>query len=151
MVLLNYRLEDIAAFLPQPCPCGRTLPLLSLLEGRVDDVVELPNGDLISPRPITGALKHRLEIQRFQLVQHALDEFELRLVTADRASFQRVADGAVAALRTVLGDSVRITAQYCQEVELLGQERKFRPVLSRLRHCERRNRSTTDVVGAGCC
>jgi phenylacetate-CoA ligase len=139
MVLLNYRLGDVAALLPQPCPCGRTLPLFSLLEGRVDDVIELPNGEMLSPRPITGALKHRQEIQRFQLVQHTLDEFELRLVTIDRAAFERVADDAVGALRRLLGQSVRITAVYCDEAELSGRERKFRPVLSRLRQREQRS------------
>jgi len=28
-VLLNYQIGDLAALLPQPCTCGRTLPLLS--------------------------------------------------------------------------------------------------------------------------
>jgi hypothetical protein len=28
-VLLNYRLGDVAASLPDRCPCGRSLPLLS--------------------------------------------------------------------------------------------------------------------------
>ncbi len=147
MVLLNYRLGDVAVLLPQACPCGRTLPLLSLLEGRVDDVIQLPNGEWLSQPPITGALKHFHDIQRFQLVQHTVYEFELRLVTVDRASFERVAGDAVVALRTVLGDSVHIAARHCQEVELLGQERKFKPVLSCLRSQSEGTSSRAPVRG----
>jgi phenylacetate-CoA ligase len=33
-VLLNYRIGDRGTLSPQPCPCGRSLPLLASLEGR---------------------------------------------------------------------------------------------------------------------
>jgi phenylacetate-CoA ligase len=38
-VLLNYRLGDLASMPDKRCPCGRTQPLLSELEGRVQDVI----------------------------------------------------------------------------------------------------------------
>ena len=41
--LLNYRLGDLARKLPQSCPCGRNLPLLSFVEGRVGDWVQTPS------------------------------------------------------------------------------------------------------------
>ena len=36
-VLLNYRLGDVAAKLDGRCACGRTLPMMSFLEGRSDE------------------------------------------------------------------------------------------------------------------
>ena len=41
-VLLNYRLGDVAATRPGSCACGRSLPLLSLLEGRLHDWLVVP-------------------------------------------------------------------------------------------------------------
>ena len=48
-VLLNYRLGDVACLLPEPCTCGRSLPLLSAILGRSDDWIRLPSGQSIAP------------------------------------------------------------------------------------------------------
>jgi phenylacetate-coenzyme A ligase PaaK-like adenylate-forming protein len=44
MVLLNYRLGDQGVLATQPCPCGRNLPLLEKLGGRVYETIRLPDG-----------------------------------------------------------------------------------------------------------
>jgi len=44
MVLLNYRLGDLGVLATKPCPCGRSLPLLEKLEGRVFETIQLPDG-----------------------------------------------------------------------------------------------------------
>ena len=37
--LIRYRTGDIAALIPEPCRCGRTLTRISRIEGRTDDLV----------------------------------------------------------------------------------------------------------------
>ena len=49
-VILNYRIGDLAALLSERCSCGRTLPLLSRIQGRRGDWFELPGGVAIPPR-----------------------------------------------------------------------------------------------------
>jgi phenylacetate-CoA ligase len=44
MVLLNYRLGDFGVLAKKPCPCGRNLPLLEKLGGRVLETIRLPDG-----------------------------------------------------------------------------------------------------------
>jgi phenylacetate-CoA ligase len=44
MVLLNYRLGDLGVLAMKPCPCGRNLPLLEKLRGRVYEIIRLPDG-----------------------------------------------------------------------------------------------------------
>ena len=44
MVLLNYRLGDLGVLATKPCPCGRNLPLLEKLGGRVYETIRLPDG-----------------------------------------------------------------------------------------------------------
>lgn len=58
-VLLNYRLGDIACMLPEPCPCGRSLPLLSFPQGRTDDWIRLPSGKVVHPPVSTGDLHEK--------------------------------------------------------------------------------------------
>lgn len=128
-VLLNYRLGDIASMSNERCPCGRTLPLLSELEGRVEDILFLPDGRFIHPRAIWGVIKKRDEVLKYQLIQHEPARFELRLVTIDRKIYQQVVRGILADLRDLLGNSTTIESEHNEE--LRPQEGgKFRSVLS---------------------
>ena len=128
-VLLNYRLGDVAALTEEPCPCGRTMPLLTELEGRVEDIIYLPNGDFVHPRLVWKALKHRQGLLRYQLVQRDPEAFELRLSTVDEASFEGIAAAAIAELRPLLGESAVISPVRCQSLGSTGG-RKFRPVVA---------------------
>jgi phenylacetate-CoA ligase len=40
--LIRYELDDLVTASPEPCPCGRPFPLLKKIEGRSDDILELP-------------------------------------------------------------------------------------------------------------
>jgi phenylacetate-CoA ligase len=109
-VLLNYRLGDVARLDDGPCPCGRTTRRLVDLEGRVDEVFELPNGSFVYPTAVWRVFRERPEILRYQLVQRELASFELRaVVTANEAGPDAIAD-VVPALRKLLdGAEVRTT------------------------------------------
>lgn len=130
-VLLNYRLGDIAALSHEPCPCGRTFVMLADLEGRVEDILHLPDGSFVHPRLVWKLFKHRAGVLRYQLIQHALDTFELRLTTIDRSAFDRVIGEVIADLRQLLGQDAIIDAVYQAEFQPYTGA-KFRPVLSLL-------------------
>lgn len=56
-VLLNLRLGDYAALEPEPCTCGRTLPLLSQLEGRTWETIRRTDGAEFTSTELFNALK----------------------------------------------------------------------------------------------
>jgi phenylacetate-CoA ligase len=101
MVLLNYRLGDIAALRKGRCTCGRTFRLLAGLEGRVSEIVHLRSGALVHPGSVAGVLFVD-GLLRFQLLQEARDRFRLEVVTSDDDSYRRVADRALPELRSLL-------------------------------------------------
>lgn len=53
--LIRYELNDLVTVSPDPCPCGRPFALLETVEGRSDDVLELPStaGGTIKVPPVT--------------------------------------------------------------------------------------------------
>lgn len=53
--LIRYELNDLITVSPDPCPCGRPFPLLKSVEGRSDDVLEMPatEGGTIKVHPLT--------------------------------------------------------------------------------------------------
>jgi phenylacetate-CoA ligase len=134
-VLLNYRLGDLAVLSREPCPCGRTLPRLANLEGRVRDPIYLPNGRFVT-HYIADLIFYRLsprqggEVLQYQLIQWELDRFELRLATVDRAAFARVAGLFVEELRQTVGDAATIETVYYQGLLPGGRKAKARRVIS---------------------
>lgn len=126
-VLLNYRLGDLARLLLPGCPCGRTSALLADLEGRVTEIVYLPSGEFLYPAPVWGAVKEVDGIVRFQLVQPERDRFELRLVTADGATYEHAT-----ALRPRLEQLLPGCGLSIERVDALEPEpgRKFRPIVA---------------------
>ena len=111
-VLLNYRLGDLAVISPQHCSCGRTLPLLADLEGRVEDTIFLPDGEFIHPRAVWAVFKQKPQVLRYQLIQQTPQRFELKLVTVDRATYDVVLDNILTQLRQLLGDGISLKSSY---------------------------------------
>lgn len=127
-VLLNYRLGDIGTLAETPCPCGRPLPLLTGLDGRSEDILTLKNGRIVHPRAIWSVIKEHQGVMRYQLIQHEPDRFELRLVTADRADFDRVTADVLRDLRRQLADAT-VECVYTDHIDTPAGG-KFRPVIS---------------------
>lgn len=79
-VILNYRLGDMGVLAQQPCPCGRTLPLLQSLAGRAEDLILRPDGSVVHALSLLSALQAVPGVQQVQIVQEELERFRLRIV-----------------------------------------------------------------------
>jgi phenylacetate-CoA ligase len=77
--MLRYENGDMAE-VGEPCACGRGLPVLKRIIGRVRNTAILPNGERIMPNLSTGPLLNDLPIKHFQLVQKTTELVEARLV-----------------------------------------------------------------------
>ena len=81
-VLLNYRLGDLARRLPGACPCRRSLPMLSLPEGRVGDWVMTTDGERMHPQGVRTLITDEPDIRRYQVAQRTPSHFAIVLVAA---------------------------------------------------------------------
>lgn len=133
-VLLNYPMGDLATFAEDACPCGRTQRRLAEVHGRVEDVLQLPDGRSLHPRAIWTVLKDDRSILQYQLIQHERARFELRLATLDAAGFPPARARALAALGALLGPAATIEATWHEDLGRSERERtgKFRAVESRV-------------------
>ena len=107
---------------------------MSEVEGRLEDMLPLATGAQLHPRAVWAAFKDDRDILQYQLVQHELRRFELKLVTATPHAFAAASHRARTALGGVLGDDAVIDV--VREAELGRLERaangKFRAVESRV-------------------
>jgi phenylacetate-CoA ligase len=77
MPLLRYDLGDYAEA-GEPCPCGRGLPVLRRIVGRVRNMARDPNGRHFRPAIAFGGWLEIAPIRKLQLVQHTLTDIEMR-------------------------------------------------------------------------
>ena len=126
-VLLNYPIGDVGAITDEPCPCGRTFRRLAELEGRVEDILTLPDGRAVHPRQVWAVFKDDPAVLQYQLTQVEPDRFTLRLTTVDDAGLrgdERPRGGRRCG--RMLGDGARIDVSRRDELE--QRQGKFRAV-----------------------
>ena len=128
-VLLNYRLNDVAARLPEPCTCGRTLPLLSLVQGRSDEWLEGEDGRRIHSQAVRIFLQDELEILRFQVAQTARAQFRIALVTVPGAGEAPLRARLECRFREVFGEGTRLELRFVDSLPRSAAG-KARPVVS---------------------
>ena len=129
MPLLRYELRDYAE-VAAACPCGRGLPSLRQIQGRVRNMLITPQGDI--RWPLVGFAEYRqvAPLRQYQIAQLAGDHLEFRLVT-ERALAESEEQALAAILRSNLGDFPRIDFRYCAELPL-GANGKFEEFVSLL-------------------
>jgi phenylacetate-CoA ligase len=89
-VLLNYLLGDLVTRLPELCDCGRTLPLLSYLEGRTSDWLRSASGQPVHPQALRDFLRFVAGIRRYQLVQERPGHVRVVTVAAPDADREAI-------------------------------------------------------------
>jgi phenylacetate-CoA ligase len=116
-VLFNMRTGDRAALEPHPCPCGRTLPLLSQLEGRTWETIRLPGGEEIGSTDLFNALKDEVAFAlQFQLVHPAPGRVAWRVVVDPAQDAGAGSRRLAARTLEVLGPGSSVTVERVEEI-----------------------------------
>lgn len=96
--IIRYQIDDWAALRSGVCQCGRTLPLMSAVKGRMTDLLMLPDGAGISGDYLTTIFDESPDLaQAFQVYQYADMSMTLSVVphpsiSADNARLAAVVE-----------------------------------------------------------
>ena len=130
MPLIRYEIGDVAGWTVQACPCGRTLPLLSTIATKAEDIVVTPDGRFLSPSVLTHPFKPMKNVEASQIVQESPDH--LRILIVRRPAYtDRDTEVLLEAFRERVGAEMRIGVEYVEEIPL-GPRGKFRWVVSKV-------------------
>ena len=84
MPLLRYNIEDIAEMATDPCPCGRSLPLLKNILGRKIGLLTLPSGEKLPGCVIVSeVLNDRIEIDQYSCCQKKDGSILIEIIKGD--------------------------------------------------------------------
>jgi phenylacetate-CoA ligase len=104
--LFRYDIGDYAE-VGGSCGCGRTLPTFRRVLGRKRNLLMKADGSRFLPRAGFETFAEVAPVQQYQVIQHALDDIEFKLVSAAELSPAQV-DALTEILRKALGFAGRI-------------------------------------------
>jgi phenylacetate-CoA ligase len=108
-VLLNYRLGDTARSVPGSCACGRSLPLISWIDGRTSEWLRTAAGESVHPQTFRSILRKVPGVLRYQLQQERPGHVRILVVAAPGADADHVRV-------SVEGESAELADQLAVEV-----------------------------------
>jgi phenylacetate-CoA ligase len=126
--MIRFRLGDVATWDAEPCPCGRGMPVLREVLGRVEDVIVGPDGrEMVR---FHGIFTDQPHVREGQIIQETLTRIRVRVVPADGYG-KPDADNITARMHQRLGSGVEIIIE---PVDLIPRTKagKFQPVVSLL-------------------
>jgi phenylacetate-CoA ligase len=120
MPLLRYRIEDVGVPSAQRCPCGRGLPLMERVAGRVADYLKRRDGSLVAGVSLVERTLTAIPgIEQLQIVQPARDQIVLNIVRAPDFD-EETEQALVREFRSVFGAGIAFKPEY---VASIPQER----------------------------
>ena len=114
MPLIRYEIGDYAEA-GGPCPCGRGLPVITRILGRVRNLLTLPSGERIWPLYNSSSLGKIAPVRQAQLIQRSLEQIQVNLVVArplTAAEEERLSD----AIGRALGHPFALSFVYVEEI-----------------------------------
>ncbi|MEM3424987.1 MAG: hypothetical protein QXI42_04120 [Thermoproteota archaeon] len=128
MPLIRYKVGDVGILGEDVCSCGRGLPILKSVEGRMVDCFRLSNGRIVTPKTIMTTIQDCPGVSRYQAVQEGTNKVTIELMRRKDDPEVSVEE-LVARCRGILGDDVKIEVFKGDRKNLKA---KFRPVVSKL-------------------
>lgn len=116
MPFINYDIGD-SAVSAAPCPCGRGLPTLQSVEGRLAESIRTPGGRVVSGTTLDGVFRSASQrVREFQAVQTAADAITLRVVPTPAWTPETAAELEFD-LRRYTGPDVRVCVEVVSRID----------------------------------
>jgi phenylacetate-CoA ligase len=129
MPFIRYRIGDLAeAMSDAPSACGRGLPRIGDIQGRVQSIIQGTEGRFVPGTFFAHALKeYDYAIKRFQVVQEERGAIRFRLVKGGRYSDDTLEE-VKALIRKYLGETLRIDVEFVENIEMVRTGKRLASV-----------------------
>jgi phenylacetate-CoA ligase len=125
---IRYRLGDLAAWDDLVCACGRQMPIIKEVVGRVEDVVTGPDGRQMVR--FHGIFVDQPHIQEGQIIQEAVNRIRVKVVATDGFGLADV-QSIVERVQQRLGCQVEVVVERVNAIPRTASG-KFRAVICQI-------------------
>jgi len=131
MPLIRYAIGDAGSYRLEQCSCGRGLPLMNIIEGRIDDFLVLPSGTVISPRNI-NFLENVRGISKYRIIQKTQDKILVQIIKGPEFSENTVSQAEKEIRNGCLNEDITISVETVEKIPK-DKSGKTRAVVSELK------------------
>jgi phenylacetate-CoA ligase len=130
MPFIRYEIGDVGVISDKACPCGRGLPLLAEINGRVSDFIFTRGGDCIPGIALNRSFLAGLGVEQFQIVQESYEKVVIKLVFGGEYKCDRVNEAVKKIERhfkSELGGDIDIVTELVDQIvpTRIGKRRMF--------------------------
>ena len=120
MPLIRYRIGDLAKSLgAKDCDCGRGLPLIGDIEGRVQSIIIGANGKYLPGTYFSHLFKdYEFIVKQYQVLQTKADEIDLKIIKALRFE-ENLFNELIDKISVVLGKKTKINVTFVKNIPLI--------------------------------
>lgn len=126
--LIRFRLGDLAAWDSEPCPCGRNMPVIKEVVGRIEDIVIGPDGRQLVR--FHGIFVDQPNVIEGQIIQENRTDFLVRIVASKDFS-EKDEREIEKRMHQRLGDNANIRVERVTAIPR-GKSGKFKAVISKV-------------------
>ncbi len=127
--LIRFRLGDLAAWDDKPCSCGRQMPVIKEVVGRIEDVVIGPDGRQLVR--FHGIFTDQPNIVEGQIIQETLSDFTVKVVPTSAFNQSDILEIKIR-MHQRLGSNVSIAVKLVSAIKRT-ESGKYKGVVSKLK------------------
>lgn len=133
MPFIRYEIGDLGTPSDEMCPCGRNLPLMKSLNGRIFDVIVTPEGKHLTGEYFHYAIiDHNIQgIKEFQIIQNSPDKLVIYIVKNPLININD-SNRFINIIQKMVGENVEIKLQYLPYIKR-NPSGKLRHVISNIK------------------
>jgi len=139
MPLIRFKIGDMAVFSNKKCSCGRGLPMIDKIVGRVTDVFRTREGRIVPGEyfiHFIGVVLNRGIIKKFQVIQEKEDYIIVKLVLDNKELFvknKKDFNEITNKIKLVMGNSTKVKYILVEDI-LPTKSGKYRYTISKVYH-----------------
>jgi len=114
---IRYQVMDMGIPTTQMCKCGRGLPLMKEISGRIQDVIVTPSGKFLHLHFFATFFRNLkgIPIKQFRIIQERSDEMIVKMVAKE--NFSKSDDAHIRRkLQQYAGPDIKITTEYVDDI-----------------------------------
>lgn len=127
--LIRFRLGDMGAWSNKTCECGRQMPVLKEISGRIEDVVVGPDGRQMVR--FHGVFVGQPHVEEGQVIQESIDHIHVKVSPINGYNHEDEKD-IINRVQERLGSDVRVTVETVSQIPR-EKSGKFKAVISNLK------------------
>jgi phenylacetate-CoA ligase len=118
MPFIRYEIGDFGVLSNEICPCGRKLPIMKSVKGRILDTIVTPEGKMLTGEffPAIFADYNIKGIEEYQIIQKRKDKLIIKLVKGKNFSDSDL-NLYINIIKKNVGDQMNIEVQFVDKIE----------------------------------